>query len=224
MRSPPYDDSRQQLIYVVLAEISLIVTAFLINQDVPELYFPWQSIVSKLVFASICVLGIIAGLSPSWCSFSSKSERRGNDGAAGHHPDCGYFTGHTVRIGQKVFCAGCSGLVLGASLALIGLVSGGYPFVVPVGFWFGVLLVGLGLAQHYIDLGSAWLHLVLNIVFVMGAWLMFEAIQLMNLSFLVSAYFLMVTVFWIFARIRMSQWFHVGVCRGCSTKCMLRFE
>ncbi len=225
MRVIPYIESRwDQISYVLLAEASLLITSLLIHQNLPEVYFPWQTLVSKLVFASICVMGIIAGLAPSWCSFGGKSERRGEDGVAGHHPDCGRFLGHTVRVGQRVFCAGCSGLVLGALLALGGLFSGFYPFDPVFGFWLGVMLVGLGLAQHFIDLGSAWLHLLLNIVFVVGAWLMFEAIQLMSLSFLVSAYFLSVTVFWIFARIRASQWVHVGVCRDCSAQCMIRFE
>jgi len=87
-----------------------------------------------------------------------------------------------------------------------------------------VLLVGLGLAQHFIDLGSGWVHLLLNIMFVVGDWFIFEAIQQMKLSFLVSAYFLAVTVFWIFTRIRASQWTHVGVCTGCDEVCVLRFE
>jgi len=107
--------------------------------------------------------------------------------------------------------------------ALIGLVSGVYPFDVLVGFWFGILLVGLGLAQHLIDLGSAWIHLGLNTIFVVGTWLMFKAIQLMNLSFLVSAYFLIVSLFWVFTRIKASQWTHVAVCNDCDVVCSNRF-
>ncbi len=66
--------------------------------------------------------------------------------------------------------------------------------------------------------------MALNVFLVFGAWLMFEAIQLMNLSFLVSAYYLAVTVFWIYARIRASQWTHVGVCIDCDEVCSIRFE
>jgi hypothetical protein len=124
----------------------------------------------------------------------------------------------------KVFCAGCSGLVIGALLALAGLVIGFYPFGLQTGFWVGALLVCLGLAQHFIDLGSAWVHLVLNVGFVLGDWMMFMAVQRMVLSFLVSVYFLAVTVFWIYARIRASQWTHVVVCQGCTEHCVLRFE
>jgi len=217
-------DHRDQLTYALLAETSLLVTSIFVSQDLPQVDFPRHETVSSILFGAICILGIIAGIAPKWCTFASRSERRGSDGVAGHHPDCGHFPGHTVKWGGRVFCAGCSGLVLGAVLSLIGLVSGGYPLDVVVGFWFGVLLVGLGLVQHFIDLGSGWVHFWLNICFVVGAWFMFAAIQLINPSFLVSVYFLAVTVFWIYARIRASQWTHVVVCRGCDTKCVLRFE
>jgi hypothetical protein len=129
-----------------------------------------------------------------------------------------------VVLDERVICAGCAGLVIGALFSLMGLASGIYQFDPVVGFWFGTLLVGVGLAQHFIDLGSSWVHLSLNTLFVVGAWFMFEAIQLMSVSFWVSIYFLAVTVFWIYARIRASQWTHVGVCRSCEEDCTLRFQ
>jgi len=214
---------KDQLSYVFLAELSLLVTALVVQNNLPNVTILSSSMISDLVFAVICVLGIIAGVAPKYCSLSGRGERHG-EGVAGHHPDCGYFLGHTVVFREQAFCAGCSGLVAGAVLGLVGLVTGFYPLDTQIGFWFGALLVFLGLAQHFIDLGSGWVHLWLNVGFVVGDWLMFEAVQLMNLSFLVSVYFLAVTVFWIYARIRASQWTHVGVCGTCAVQCGLRFE
>jgi hypothetical protein len=213
-----------QLNYILLAEASLIITSLLVYQSTSELNFPSQIRVSKVLFASVCALGIIAGIAPKWFSFASRSEKHSGEMVAGHHPDCGYFPGHIVLLGGRVFCAGCSGLVLGASFALFGLIFDYFPFEAEIGFWFGVLLVGLGLAQHYIDFGSGWVHLWLNFWFVQGAWFMFEAIQVMGLSFLITAYFISATIFWIYARIRISQWIHVGVCNKCDEICSIRFE
>jgi protein-S-isoprenylcysteine O-methyltransferase Ste14 len=212
------------IIYVLLAELSLMVTSLVVFQDLPMYKFGGQVFVSKLLFSAICVLGIIAGISPKWCSFGMSSERRGRDDVGGHHPNCGHFPGHVVVLGNRIFCAGCSGLILGAVLALIGLSLEIYPLTILDGFWFGVLLVGLGLSQHFIDLSSGFIHLTLNSLFVVGAWAMFMAIQFMNLSFLVTVYFLIVTIFWIYARIRASQWTHVGVCKDCGVICLNRFE
>ena len=124
---PYVKDHRDQLTYILLAELSLLVTSIFVFQDLPPVNIPSQNTIARLIFGAICVLGIIAGITPRWCTFASKSERRGNDGVAGHHPDCGHFPGHTVKLGERVFCAGCSGLVLGAVTALIGLFMGGYP-------------------------------------------------------------------------------------------------
>lgn len=214
---------KDQLSYVLLAELSLLVTALVVQNDLPSVAFPSAGLVLDIVFAVICVLGIVAGIAPKYCSFSGRGEWHG-EGIAGHHPDCGHLEGHTVMFGGKAFCAGCSGLVIGAFLALAGLVTGFYPFDTVIGFWFGAMLVFLGLAQHFIDLGSGFVHLWLNVGFVLGDWLMFEAIQRMTLSFLVSVYYLAVTVFWIYARIRTSRWTHVVVCRECTEHCVLRFE
>ena len=222
MRAQP-SPQRERLTYIIVAELSLIVTALLVFQDIPMVTFQAQTTVSSIIYAAICILGIIAGISPKSCSIGASSERRYGDDVAGHHPDCGHFQGHTVSLGGRVYCAGCSGLVLGAFVALLGLVSKWYPFDLSLGFWLGVLLVGFGLAQHLIDLGSAWVHLGLNILFVVGTWFMFQAIQLMNLSFLTSAYYLIVSIFWIFTRIRASQWTHVAVCDNCEVVCSNRF-
>jgi len=212
-----------QLSYVFLAELSLFITTLVIFDGLSVTNLVFMDLIPDIIFAVICVLGIIAGVAPKFYTFSLRGERHGS-GVAGHHPDCGRFKGHTVSLGGRAYCAGCSGLVVGAILALIGLVSGLYPFDLEIGFWFGAMLVFLGLAQHFIDLGSGWAHLWLNLGFVVGDWLMYEAIQSMNLGFIASVYFLAVTVWWIYARIRASQWTHVSVCNECSEGCMLRFE
>jgi protein-S-isoprenylcysteine O-methyltransferase Ste14 len=224
---PYISKHRDQFTYVILAELSLLVTTLLVFNDYTSYTFLSQRLFSSILFAAICVLGIIAGIAPRWCSFGVRSERRGTEGVGGHHPDCGSFSGHIVKFMGKVYCAGCSGLVLGALTGLLGLILslfGWFSFDPVVVFWIGALFVGLGLSQHFIDLGSGWVHLWLNFWFVLGAWFMFEVVQLLNTGFLASVYFLIVTVFWIFARIRASQYAHVNVCSTCIDVCLLVFE
>ena len=87
----------------------------------------------------------------------------------------------------------------------MGLTTGFYPFNLEIGFWFGAMLVFLGLAQQLIDFGSEGLHFLLNAAFVVGDWLMYEALQAKDLNIFISIYFLAFTVFWVFTRIRASQ-------------------
>ena len=220
---PYIREHRNQLVYVLLAELSLIITSLVVLTVQP--IYPSQASLPRAVFALICVLGIMAGVSPASLSFSG-AERRDGDGVSGHHPDCGRFNGHTINLLGKRRCAGCTGLVIGAVASLGGLALGlgSLGLGIETVFWSGVVLVGLGLAQHFIDLGSEWVHLLLNILFVVGAWLMFGSIQGLGLGLGVQVYFLLVTVFWIWARIRASQWTHVGVCGGCAEKCEHIFE
>ncbi len=216
-------EHRNQLTYVLLAELSLIIMSLVVLMAQPT--YLGQTYLLRAVFALICSLGIIAGVSPAFLLFSG-AERRDGDGVSGHHPDCGRFNGHTVNLLGKRRCAGCTGLVIGAVASLGGLALGLPPLELGIEtvFWSGVILVGLGLAQHFIDLGNEWVHLLLNNLFVVGAWLMFESIQGLGLGLGGQVYFLSMTGFWIWARIRASQWTHVGVCAGCSQRCVHVFE
>ena len=220
---PYIREHRNQLTYVLLAELSLIIMSLIILIAQPS--YHGQTSLLRAIFALICGLGIIAGVSPSSFSFSG-AERRDGDGVSGHHPDCGMFNGHTVNLLGKPRCAGCTGLVVGAVASLVGLALGlvSPRLGIETVFWTGVVLVGLGLAQHFIDLGNEWVHLFLNILFVVGAWLMFESTQGLRLGLGVQVYFLSMTGFWIWARIRASQWTHVGVCSGCNESCEHIFE
>jgi len=214
-------DRRDQLVYVLLAELGLIVMSFVVLMAKP--IYPSHVFPMRAAFALICALGIIAGLFPASLSFS-RAERRDGEGISGHHPDCERFIGYTVNLLGKKRCAGCTGLVIGATISLIGLALGARGLCIEGAFWVGVILVGLGLAQHFIDMGDAWAHLVLNTLFVVGAWLMFESIQAIGLGVDIQCYFLSMAVFWIWARIRASQWTHVGVCSRCHQTCVHIFE
>lgn len=208
---------RHKLFYVLLAEVSLIViTLIILTSDTVSVSYSLPSI----IFTLICGFGIIAGVSPSTFSFS-KAERVDGAGVSGHHPDCGLFTGHTVYLFGSKRCAGCTGLVIGAFASLAGIfLLSPSQLIGDIIFWVGVLFVGLGLAQHFIDFGSGWGHLTLNICLVLGSWFMFDSISSLGLGFDVQVYFLLVTVFWIWVRIRISQFTHVGVCASCTERCV----
>lgn len=216
VRFPSSGAHRQKLFYVLLAEMSLIViTLIILTSNTVNVTYS----LPRVLFALICAFGIVAGVSPSTLSFS-KAERVDGYGVAGHHPDCGLFAGHTVPLFGSQRCAGCTGLVIGVLLSLAGIFFlSPFHLIGETTVWVGVLLVGLGLAQHFIDLGNGWVHLWLNISLVLGSWFMFDYISGLMLGLPVQVYFLLVTVFWIWARIRLSQFTHVGVCAGCTEHC-----
>lgn len=141
----------------------------------------------------------------------------------GHHPSCGRFGTHVLRIGNKVYCAGCSGLLTGAVIAiLVSLTYAASAFVVHEGaifvFWFGLSAVLLGLLQYAKALMSvSWFHFILNVVFVVGTLFMLIGVIETNGTVVVEMYFLVTTVYWILTRIVLSNLEHQKICAMCTS-------
>lgn len=211
-----------QLLFISISLAGLMILARLPFIDsVPHITFPFQTEITGTLFIAICVLGLVAAVSPrSLCGpgHGSSSSR-----TVGHHPDCDRFRGHVVWFNCHPLCAGCSGLALGALIAIVGSVLyfflGFHPFTPEVVFWLGVASVALGLIQHFIDLDSPHFHLLLNVALVCGSFMLASSLDAMGASFYVEAYLLGLVVFWVATRIRVSQEEHILVCSACSEEC-----
>lgn len=183
----------------------------------------------------MCALGILAVLFPDSCSrffVSSRHERvsrsKGFHGAGstllGHHPQCRGYSGHVFTVGRKVFCATCSGLFLGALLALVGVgvfFFGGWRIALNavVAVVVGVVGVALGLLQSPLPvLQNNVMRLFTSIFFVVGAFLILlgveELAQNVSLDFFVVA----LSVFWLVTRISFSSWDHERICFRCRSE------
>jgi uncharacterized protein YggT (Ycf19 family) len=184
------------------------------------------------VFALICFLGVVGSLSPRRCLetfghqrvYATASSPQASGlavGTRGHHYDCGRFSSHTIRVNSHVLCAACTGLFVGGVGALLGTLlyffSGlGLP-------QFGFLSVAVGVAAMIIGflqmrLGG-FARLILNVLFVLGAFLILAGLDALTKSLLVDLFSIVLVVFWIFTRILLSQWDHLRICRGCSLPC-----
>ena len=222
------------MIYMGLSLLGLVLLAPLtFNPLTPHIHLSNQGLLTSSIFILICLSGIAAGVAPSrlrvggHAATRRRSPTRGNaqEGAVylrGHHPACERFDEHVINLNGRVYCAGCTGLVTGAVLAVLGsffFLFGGY-FVGFEGvlFWLGFVWVALGIIQHHIDLGIAVVHLALNTVFVVGAFLLFVDVQRLSGNLIVEAYLLALTVFWIMSRIHLSRLDHERICRGCGLK------
>ncbi|MFX1565956.1 MAG: hypothetical protein ACFFCH_08200 [Promethearchaeota archaeon] len=229
---------------VVVSVIGLGLLPLLILNPPPSFVIPWQNSLVGAVFALICIFGIIAGISPTHCSRSSSKQKSDlkedlGEGSTrsvasihkkGHHPTCDRYTGHVLRINSRIFCAGCTGLVIGALIALIGtglvFFAGFYfPTVIMI-FWLGWGFVAIGLLQHHLyrlfrlERGEA--RFLLNVLFVVGAFLLLATQMQITNNLLLASYLLVLTVYWIFTRIVMSRWSHQRICNQCGkTDCSL---
>jgi hypothetical protein len=221
------------LIFSVAISTFGLVTTIVLTLVSPTIVienFPWRKPIVGLVFASICLFGMIAVLFPEKCSeiFDSQENgelttmhvKNGNSCAViqGHHPDCGGFSDHVVSLGKHSLCAACTGLFIGAIMALVGTVfyffmnwSVGEPVLLTV--FVGVTGVVLGFLQLR---SKGIVRLALNICFVFGAFLVMTGIDKSVGSVFLDLFLVALIVFWILTRILLSQWDHRRICRRCS--------
>ncbi len=195
----------------------------------------WRKPVIGSIFSSICVIGILAVFSPNKClrilDISKKKRTVGSDSSKlashgtayalqGHHPTCGNYDAHIFRIKDKIFCAACTGLLLGGLLALAG--ASVYFF----SDWriaehsslmvlMGIVGVSLGLFQFKF---RCLVRLSVNTVFVLGALFILVGIDELVHSLFFDLFVVSLIVFWLFTRISLSQWDHERICSDCTTE------
>lgn len=199
--------------------------------------FTFRKPLIGLVFSLVCVLGALAVAIPSRCnsilgageagvSFGSHSVPVGNRSLKGHHFDCEGYVSHTVELGGRTLCAACSGLFLGAIVAIFGSLA---YFFLDAGlgqFGLGFLMIGMALvALGFVQFEFSGLsRLLINALFVLGASLVLLAADALLMNFFIDLYVISLMLLWILTRILLSQWDHSRICRSCNVVCELKKE
>jgi hypothetical protein len=229
------------LYYLIFSLIGLLLIVAL-TFTVPTLRtkFFWQRPLVAAIFGFTCLLGLTTGFFPRRCSrtlsFKNKIKSAGASNTwvdrsvdkpkefVGHHPKCGNFSVHVFHLGGKTFCAGCTGLVIGAFFSFFGtliFVLFGF-FLIGSGtifFWLGFVCVLSGLLQYnLLNLQNSFVHMFLNVFFVIGSFFLFVGIELIVGNLILDGYFLALTFFWIYTRIMLSQREHRKICLACGLK------
>lgn len=227
------------LSYIFFSLVSLCLLVFLtFKTPVEVINFPFQKQLSGSLFMTICIIGMLAGLFPSKCSqiihlsrneYSYKPKQTISSTTTfnfkGHHPTCGKFSAHVLKVRNKTYCAGCYGLVTGAIFSLIGSFT--YFFVgYNVGelkiliFWLGFIGVASSLLQYHIfAMKRGLIHFSVNVIFVIGAFLLLFGVNEINSNFILNLYLLILIVYWISTRIQLSRLAHKEMCSNCDLFC-----
>jgi hypothetical protein len=226
------------LVYLFISLLGLIlIPLIIINPSLIVITIPWQRQIIWGIFILICILGTLAGISPASCSLRFHSKLRQEQQPTqtqqppsqstitkrGHHPTCEHYTGHILKIHTKILCAGCTGLVLGALIAILGATLfwfGVFPVCNPtLLFWLGFVGVLVGLLQHpfYASLRRKWgvVRMAINVIFVTGAFLLLAGVTELTQNLILQAFLLILILYWIYTRIAMSKRSHNTICRIC---------
>lgn len=211
---------------------------------------PWGKALVGAAFSLVCVLGMIAVFFPAECSkaighgrvrssASGRLEARDSKASVsdlagirlvhGHHPPCDRFRAHEFNLGEKSFCAGCIGLLVGAFCALIGTAlyffagytigQSAYPlFIVP-----GILGVLVSLLQfHILNVQHTAVRLVISSFFVLATFLTLVGLDMLLNSFILDLLVILFSLFWLYTKISLSNWDHERICSLCGASCELR--
>ena len=207
----------------------ILVLMFAINPPMTYENFPWRKPLVGSIFSLICILGILAALSPRHCSDPSHFRKDKMDSASqkvsvtskGHHPICKEFSAHVIRTKSHILCAACTGLFLGALTTLLGTAFYFFNEWSIKGISFTVVLLGIGgLVLGFLQLKfSSFIRLIMNIFFVAGAFLILVGIDAIIESLFIDFFVIAFIIFWIFTRIQLSRWDHQRICDRCKLPC-----
>jgi hypothetical protein len=180
------------------------------------------------LFVAICVLGICAVFYPKKCqrtfifqkdiiSSTDQSVTPKMVHYRGHHPDCPMFSANRIEIRKTVLCAACSGLLVGAAVALVGAFFYfffGYTFL-----WLDpwILVVSnagvlLGLFQFKF---ARYVKLAVNASFVFCSFITLVIADQLGKSLFIDLYVLGLIVFWLATRILLSEFYNKRTCSQC---------
>jgi hypothetical protein len=213
-------------IIVAVSIVGLALVNVLVLQPNLE---PFQSSVRTIVVGSlysvICVLGIAAVFYPTKCMglFQKQNPQSQISGISnsvrinGHHPDCQSFSGNRIRINGRDLCAACSGLLIGAMIALVGCALQffiGLNLVSPT-VWLlalGEICMISGLVQIKFN---GYAKVILNVVFVVGSFVTLAGADVLGESLLIDVYVLGLIGFLLWLRILLSERNNRRICQAC---------
>jgi len=232
---------------VGISMIGLIVALMLIFFTSAAQEFPWRRPIISSIYALICILGAVAVFFPKKCSriiypknwrtipniiysASQLDEKKttslfGLRLTHGHHPNCEGFSDHEFQIGNKTFCAGCTGLLVGALISLVVVpayfssqVQLGKIAIPLIGFGFIIVLIDL-LTPIFIAMRSA-LRLAVNVLFILGMSSILVGADTLLHNIQIDVYLISLDVLWLTTRISVSQLSHEKICANCAQKCI----
>jgi hypothetical protein len=203
-----------------------LVPLLLLGHNLQADQLPFRRPLVGAMYSVVCVLGIVAVFYPGRCRLifqkpaaSPNTQKTASSavGFRGHHPDCQKFEANRITLRGSVFCAACTGLLIGAIASMAGIVlfSLGFLNLGAGSLWVlvaGEVLMLVGLVQ--IKLGG-YVKMVVNALFVVGSFIILVATDSAAQSLLLDAYVLGLIVFMLWFRILLSEWNNKKTCVAC---------
>ncbi len=188
------------------------------------------------VFITICLFGISLAIYPGWFKRFTKQEKHSPNKKQtqkttrkrkGHHPDCDQFQNHTIRINNKIFCAGCLGLSIGAILSIFLMIlyiviGNELSFTTFYFFMFlGLIIISLVYIEIMLPIRHTIIHVISNVFLVISFLLIVVCIFEITGNKIYGAVSILLSFLWLDTRIQLSNWRHTLICKSCADNCKM---
>lgn len=225
----------QYVIFSIIAAMLLLFAAFfnISNENRLEL--------NKILFVSIffiisCLIGISLTKYPGWIRRTFKFRTTGSINKnnkkllrkrIGHHPDCEQFKSHTIKIKNKIYCAGCLGLATG-SLISICLIIFYISFSIDISseiflylLIFGLIMIGFVFLEIILNKRNTYIHIISNSLLIISFLIIFIGITEITGNIIYGIISIVLSFLWIDTRIQLSNWNHSKICKNCNKTCKM---
>ena len=227
--------------------IGMILAFVLVSYTPTSQDFSWRRPVIGSIYALICIVGAIAVFFPKKCSrivylknwkttpttpynTSQLDERKTTDLFGfklthGHHPNCERFSDHEFQVGKKTFCAGCTGLLIGALISLVA-VSAYFLSQVQIDrvaipmLGFGFTAIPVGLLIPILAINGRAARIAANAVFILGMSSILVGADTLLHNIQIDIYLIALDVLWLMTRISISKLNHERICANCTQRCV----
>ncbi len=232
-KNPPIELSLKFLIFISFLGLALTFVFVTSSGGNSDDFEPRKFLVGS-VFGALCVLGTFASIYPDSCSRVFDNEKRiQHEGALGkqlgptirgHHPACGNYSAHILKINHRILCATCTGFSVGAIIALIGV---GLFFFGPFNFGtkptipliIGAFGVAIGLLHSILPgFRVGFSRFIASAFFAGGAFLILASVEDAMNNTSIDLFIVLLSVLWLITDTALSRWDHRRICFNCSSE------
>ena len=184
-------------------------------------------------FFTSCIFGISIAAYPNWWRkdkpninhITNLQKTKTSRLFKGHHPDCSMFEDHVITIKNKLRCAGCLGLIIGALISIFLMTL--YlilPFRLSIIIFYNLLITGIFLifiiyGEIMLSKRKKFFHILLNSLLILSFLGVTISILEITKNLLYGALTVFLCFLWLDTRIHISNYQHSRICSSCIQDC-----
>lgn len=223
------------IILSIIAAILLLLLAFFSFSNKKTIGINDRLFVS-IFFIISCLIGISLAFYPGWFkrflkrrvyTATNQKIKKAARKREGHHPNCIQFKNHSIRIKNKLYCAGCLGLALGCIISIFLMViyiQIDFSLSLEILYFLiiiGLIIISFVFVETILFKRNAFIHIISNSLLVLSFLIITISITEITSNTLSGIITIILTFLWLDTRIQLSSQHHTLICNNCDKSCKM---